>query len=54
MLSRWWLGWSTCRGVYALSLTLAMALQGFGEVWSVYGRFVRFEDLVHVTLALLT
>lgn len=40
--------------VYDLSLTLAMALQGFGEVWGLYDRFVRFDDLVHVTLPLLT
>ena len=40
--------------VYDLSLTLAMAVQGFGEVWGFYDRFVRFDDLVHVTLPLLT
>jgi hypothetical protein len=40
--------------VYDLSLTLAMGLQGFGEVWGLYDRFVRFDDLVHVTLPLLT
>ncbi|WP_198598061.1 hypothetical protein [Blastococcus atacamensis] len=39
--------------VYDLSVTLAMTLQGFGEVWGLYDRFVRFDDLVHVTLPLL-
>ena len=39
--------------VYDLALTLAMALQGFGEAFGVYDRFVRFDDLVHVTLPLL-
>jgi hypothetical protein len=37
-----------------LSLTAAMALQGFGETLGLYDRFVRFDDLVHVTLPLLT
>ncbi len=40
--------------VYDLSVTVAMALQGFGEVWGLYDRFVRFDDLVHVTLPMLT
>ena len=40
--------------VYDLSLTAAMALQGFGEAFGVYDRVVRFDDLVHVTLPLLT
>ncbi|RBY90326.1 hypothetical protein DQ244_12810 [Blastococcus sp. TBT05-19] len=40
--------------VYDLSVTAAMALQGFGEVWGLYDRFVRFDDLVHVTLPMLT
>ncbi|MGY1602072.1 hypothetical protein [Geodermatophilus sp. SYSU D00815] len=40
--------------VYDLSLTAAMALQGFGETFGLYDRFVRFDDLVHVTLPLLT
>ena len=40
--------------VYDLSLTVAMALQGFGEAFGLYDEFVRFDDLVHVTLPLLT
>ena len=40
--------------VYDLSVTFGMALQGFGEVWGLYDRFVRFDDLVHVTLPMLT
>ena len=40
--------------VYDLSATLGMALQGFGEVWGFYDRFVRFDDLVHFTLPMLT
>ena len=40
--------------VYDLSLTVAMALQGFGEAFGLYDQFVRFDDLVHVTLPLLT
>ncbi|WP_346618583.1 hypothetical protein [Blastococcus montanus] len=40
--------------VYDLSVTLGMALQGFGEVWGLYDRYVRFDDLVHVTLPMLT
>ena len=40
--------------VYDLSVTLGMALQGFGEVWGLYDRFVRFDDLVHFTLPMLT
>jgi len=40
--------------VYDLGLTLAMALQGFGESFGVYDEIVRFDDLVHVTLPLLT
>jgi hypothetical protein len=40
--------------VYDLSLTVAMALQGFGEALGLYDAFVRFDDLVHVTLPMLT
>jgi hypothetical protein len=40
--------------VYDLSVTLAMVLQGFGEAWGLYDRFVRFDDLVHVSLPMLT
>ncbi|MCZ2860499.1 hypothetical protein [Blastococcus sp. VKM Ac-2987] len=40
--------------VYDLSVTLGMALQGFGEVWGLYDRFVRFDDLVHFSLPMLT
>jgi hypothetical protein len=40
--------------VYDLSLTVAMALQGFGETFHLYDEFVRFDDLVHVTLPMLT
>ena len=40
--------------VYDLSVTLAMALQGFGEAFGVYDRWVHFDDLVHVTLPMLT
>jgi hypothetical protein len=40
--------------VYDLCLTAAMALQGFGEAFGLYDEFVRFDDLVHVTLPLLT
>ena len=40
--------------VYDLSVVVGMALQGFGEVWGLYDRFVRFDDLVHVTLPMLT
>ncbi|CCG03751.1 alpha/beta hydrolase [Blastococcus saxobsidens] len=40
--------------VHDLSVTVGMALQGFGEVWGLYDRFVRFDDLVHVTLPMLT
>jgi hypothetical protein len=40
--------------VYDLSLTVAMALQGFGETFGLYDEFVRFDDLVHVTLPMLT
>jgi hypothetical protein len=40
--------------VYDLSLTLAMALQGFGETFGVYDRWVHFDDLVHFTLPMLT
>jgi hypothetical protein len=40
--------------VYDLCLTVAMALQGFGEAFGLYDEFVRFDDLVHVTLPLLT
>ena len=40
--------------LYDLSLTLAMALQGFGETLGLYDQFVRFDDLVHFTLPMLT
>lgn len=40
--------------VYDLSLVLAMGLQGFGEAFGVYDRVVRFDDLVHFTLPMLT
>ena len=40
--------------VYDLCLTAAMALQGFGEAFGVYDRVVRFDDLVHFTLPMLT
>ena len=40
--------------VYDLSLTAAMALQGFGEAFGVYDRVLRFDDLVHFTLPMLT
>lgn len=39
---------------YDLSLTVAMALQGFGEVLGLYDEWVRFDDLVHFTLPMLT
>ena len=40
--------------VYDLSVTVAMALQGFGETFGLYDSFVRFDDLVHFTLPMLT
>ncbi|MGY1592288.1 hypothetical protein ACI79D_09965 [Geodermatophilus sp. SYSU D00708] len=40
--------------LYDLSLTLGMALQGFGETLGLYDQFVRFDDLVHFTLPMLT
>lgn len=40
--------------VYDLSLTVAMALQGYGEVFGLYDQFVQFDDLVHFTLPMLT
>jgi len=40
--------------VYDLCLTLGMALQGFGEGFGIYDEIVRFDDLVHFTLPLLT
>jgi hypothetical protein len=40
--------------VYDLSVTLAMALQGFGETFGLYDSWVHFDDLVHVTLPMLT
>lgn len=40
--------------VYDLCLTTAMALQGFGEVFGLYDTFIRFDDLVHFTLPMLT
>jgi uncharacterized membrane protein YjdF len=35
-------------------LLSAMALQGFGETFGLYDDFVRFDDLVHFTLPMLT
>jgi hypothetical protein len=40
--------------VYDLCLTAGMALQGFGETFGLYDQFVRFDDLVHFTLPMLT
>ena len=40
--------------LYDLSLTLGMALQGFGETLGLYDQFIRFDDLVHFTLPMLT
>ena len=40
--------------VYDLTLTVAMALQGFGETWGLYDQFAHFDDLVHFTLPMLT
>jgi hypothetical protein len=40
--------------LYDLSLTVAMALQGFGETLGLYDEFIRFDDLVHFTLPMLT
>ncbi|TQN42751.1 hypothetical protein FHU33_2159 [Blastococcus colisei] len=40
--------------VYDLSVTAAMVLQGYGEVLGLYDEFLRFDDLVHVTLPMLT
>ncbi|MGY1726480.1 hypothetical protein ACI79J_05870 [Geodermatophilus sp. SYSU D01062] len=40
--------------VYDLALTVGMVLQGFGETLGLYDRFVRFDDLVHVVLPMLT
>jgi hypothetical protein len=40
--------------LYDLSLTVAMALQGFGEVLGLYDQWIRFDDLVHFTLPMLT
>jgi hypothetical protein len=40
--------------VYDLALTVGMALQGFGETLGLYDQFVRFDDLVHFTLPMLT
>ncbi len=40
--------------VYDLCLTAAMALQGYGEAFGLYDEFVRFDDLVHFTLPMLT
>jgi len=40
--------------VYDLAVTAGMALQGFGETLGLYDRFVRFDDLVHFTLPMLT
>ena len=40
--------------LYDLALTVGMALQGFGETLGLYDQFVRFDDLVHFTLPMLT
>jgi uncharacterized membrane protein YjdF len=40
--------------VYDLSVTAAMALQGFGETLGFYDAFLRFDDVVHFTLPMLT
>ena len=40
--------------LYDLALTLGMALKGFGETLGLYDQFVRFDDLVHFTLPMLT
>jgi uncharacterized membrane protein YjdF len=40
--------------LYDLALTLGMALQGFGETLGLYDQFLRFDDLVHFTLPMLT
>jgi uncharacterized membrane protein YjdF len=40
--------------LYDLALTLGMVLQGFGETLGLYDQFVRFDDLVHFTLPMLT
>lgn len=40
--------------IYDLSLTVGMALQGFGETFGFYDRYLRFDDLVHFTLPMLT
>ena len=40
--------------VYDLALTAGMALQGFGETFGLYDEFLRFDDLVHFTLPMLT
>ncbi|MGR7026983.1 hypothetical protein [Geodermatophilus sp. URMC 62] len=40
--------------VHDLALTVGMALQGFGETLGAYDEFVRFDDLVHVALPMLT
>jgi hypothetical protein len=46
--------WVNLPRVYDLSLTVGMALQGFGETLGLYDEFVRFDDLVHFTLPMLT
>ena len=46
--------WVQLPRLYDLSLTLGMALQGFGETLGLYDQFVRFDDLVHFTLPMLT
>ena len=46
--------WVNLPRVYDLSLTAGMALQGFGETLGWYDEFVRFDDLVHFTLPMLT
>ena len=46
--------WVQLPRLYDLSLTLGMALQGFGETLGLYDRWVDFYDLVHFTLPMLT
>jgi hypothetical protein len=39
--------------LYDLGFTLAMVVQGFGEVLGLYDRFVAFDDITHFTLPML-
>jgi hypothetical protein len=39
--------------VYDLGFTLAMVVQGFGEVFGLYDSFVAFDDIIHFTLPML-